>query len=231
MRIAKPEKFSSGQPSIKTVHYNAPILIPRLPVITTDKQRDKLIKTIESLVRSSIDYKDLIKYLRTYIDMNQCEFFENFKAGKRKGMIEIHHSPFDLYTIVDVVMQKMEKTEGYLDELVIADKVLQMHYEGLIGLIPLSITAHQLVHDGQIHVPLWCVYGRFVEFTKKYYDYIPDEILEALKEEIQLSRKFRENPEALKENSKILDVQFVYLDVDGEEKLEESEYAPYEGVA
>lgn len=209
MRIAKPEKFSSGQPSIKTVHYNAPILIPRLPVITTDKQRDKLIKTIESLVRSSIDYKDLIKYLRTYIDMNQCEFFENFKAGKRKGMIEIHHSPFDLYTIVDVVMQKMEKTEGYLDELVIADKVLQMHYEGLIGLIPLSITAHQLVHDGKLIVPLNCVYGRFVEFTNLFYNELGEERLEILKNNIDMTRHMK------KSDFSILNIQYVYTEVDG----------------
>ena len=209
MRIAKPEKFSSGQPSIKTVHYNAPILIPRLPVITTDKQRDKLIKTIESLVRSAIDYKDLIKYLRTYIDMNQCEFFENFKAGKRKGMIEIHHSPFDLYTIVDVVMQKMEKTEGYIDELVIADKVLQMHYEGLIGLLPLSITAHQLVHDGKLIVPLNCVYGRFVEFTNLFYNELGEERLEILKNNIDMTRHMK------KSDFSILNIQYVYTEVDG----------------
>ena len=209
MRIAKPEKFSNGQSSIKTVHYNAPILIPRLPVITTDKQRDKLIKTIESLVRSAIDYKDLIKYLRTYIDMNQCEFFENFKAGKKKGMIEIHHSPFDLYTIVDVVMQKMEKTEGYIDELIIADKVLQMHYEGLIGLIPLSITAHQLVHDGKLIVPLNCVYGRFVEFTNLFYNELGEERLSILKDNISMTKNMK------KSDFSILNIQYIYTEVDG----------------
>ena len=141
--------------------------------------------------------------------MNQCEFFENFKAGKRKGMIEIHHSPFDLYTIVDVVMQKMEKTEGYLDELVIADKVLQMHYEGLIGLIPLSITAHQLVHDGKLIVPLNCVYGRFVEFTNLFYNELGEERLEILKNNIDMTRHMK------KSDFSILNIQYVYTEVDG----------------
>lgn len=209
MRIAKPENYSSGTSNIKSVHYDVPILIPRLPVLTTEKQRDKLIKTIESLVRSSIDYKDLIKYLRTYIDMNQCEFFENFKAGKRKGMIEIHHAPFDLYTIVDVVMSKMENEEGYIDELVVADRVLQMHYEGLIGLIPLSITAHQLVHDGKLIVPLNCVYGRFVEFTNRFYDVLGEERLSVLKENILLTKQMK------KSDFSILNVQYVYTQVDG----------------
>lgn len=209
MRIAKPEKFATSPTNIKTVHYDTPILIPRLPVITTDKQRDKLIKTIETLVRTSIDYKDLIKYLRTYIDMNQCEFFENFKAGKKKGMIEIHHSPFDLYTIVDVVMSKMEKEEGYIDELVVADNVLEMHYEGLIGLIPLSITAHELVHDGKLVVPLNCVYGRFVEFTNRFYDELGEERLSILSDNIELTKNVK------KSDFSILNVQYIYTTVDG----------------
>lgn len=209
MRIPKPEQFTNAPSSIKTVHYDKPILIPRLPVITTEKQRFKLISTIEKLVRASIDYKDLIKYLRTYIDMNQCEFFENFKAGKRKGMIEIHHSPFDLYTIVDVVMSRMEKEEGYIDELVVADQVLRMHYEGLIGLIPLSITCHQLVHDGKLIVPLNCVYGRFIEFTNRYYDELGEERLSILNDNINLTKNMK------KSDFSILNVQYVYTQVDG----------------
>lgn len=230
MRVPKKDVLHTNH-DIINVHIDKPIIVPRLPVITNDKQRVKLIKTIESYCRSSMEYKDLVTYLRKYVNMDQCTFLENFKAGGKKGSIEIHHAPYTLFSIVDIVMRKQEDQLGYIDEFKVAEEVMRLHYMGLVGLVPLAITVHQLVHDGQIHVPLWCVYGRFVEFTKKYYDYIPDEILEALNEEIRLSRKFRENPEALKENSKILNVQFVYLDVDGEEKLEESEYAPYEEVA
>lgn len=209
MRVAKPEHFTTNPSAIKHIHYDAPILIPRLPVVTTDKQRYKLISTIEQLVRSSMEYKDLIKYLRTFIDMNQCEFFENFKSGKRRGMIEIHHSPFDLFTIVDVVMTKMEKEEGYIDELVVADTVLEMHYSGLIGLIPLSITAHELVHDGKLIVPLNCVYGRFVEFTNRFYDELGEERLMTLKDNIELTKKMTRS------DLSILNVQYVYTTVDG----------------
>lgn len=209
MRVAKLEKIADTSANIKTVHYDNPLVIPRLPVVTTDKQRFKLIKTIEQLVRLSIDYKDLIKYLRTYIDMNQCEFFENFKAGKRRGMIEIHHAPFDLFTIVDVVMTRMEKEEGYIDELPIVDTVLRMHYQGMIGLIPLSATCHELVHDGKLIVPLNCVYGRFVEFTKQYFDELGSERLEILNDNITLTKKMKRS------DFNILNVQYVYTKVDG----------------
>lgn len=214
LRIAKLEKIPESKTNIKYTHYDAPILIPRLPVITTAKQRDKLIKTIEQLVRASIDYKDLIDYLKKYIDMNQCTFFENLKSKKKRGMIEIHHAPFDLYTLVDVVMTRMEREEGYIDELVVADRVLRMHYQGLIGLLPLSVTCHQLVHDGKLVVPLNCVYGRFVEFTQEYFEELGEDRIEILSNNIALTKQLKRS------DMNILNVQYVYTQVDGFKLLE-----------
>lgn len=222
MRV--PKDIPSRQVDVKQIHVDKPIVIPRLPLVTNDKQRVKLIKTIESYCRASMEYGDLIQYLRKYVNMDQCTFLDNFKTGKKKGMVELHHAPYTLFSLVDIVMRKQEDQLGYIDEFLVAEEVMRLHYTGLVGLIPLSVTVHQLVHDGQMHIPLWCIYGRFVEFTKKYYDWIPDEILSALNEEIQLSRRFRNDPEALKENSRILKVQFVYLDVDGERKMQDGEW-------
>lgn len=210
MRVPKPEYFANQKDTnVRRVHIEKPMLIPRLPVITTDKQRYKLTCTIERLVRANIDYKDLIKYLRNYIDMNQCEFYSNFKAGKRRGMIEIHHEPFDLFTITDVMMKKMENELGYIDELVVADKVLEAHYSGLIGLVPLSVTTHELVHDGKLIVPLYCVYGRFVEFTKKYYNELGEERLQMLNDNIVLTKTMKQS------DFSILNVEYIYTEVDG----------------
>lgn len=209
MRIPNTKLIPDKKADINTVTIEKPILIPRLPVITTDKQRIKLIMTIERLVRQNIDYKDIITFLRKNLDMNQCEFFENFKAGKRRGMIEIHHAPFDLFSIVEVVMDRMEKEVGYIDEYPVADQVLRMHYEGLIGLIPLSVTCHQLVHDGKLIVPLNCVYGRFVEFTREYYDELGEDRLAVLNENIQLTKNIKRS------DFNILNVTYIYIKVDG----------------
>lgn len=223
MRVPKSDGLSTRS-KIKHLKIDQPILIPRLPVITTDKQRIKVTKQIESYARQSMEYRDLIKYLRTNVDMDECTFLSNFKAGSKKGMIEIHHAPYNLYTITDIIMRKHEAIYGYIDELLVAEEVMRIHYKGLIGLVPLSITCHQLVHDGRLTVPLWCVYGRFVEFTKLYYDWIPDPVLEALQEQIELSRKFKVDPIALKDVNSILDVQYVYLDVEGETPMEQGLY-------
>lgn len=209
MRIPVTKLIPDKKSDINRVNIEKPMLIPRLPVITTDKQRVKLIMTIERLIRQNIDYKDIITFMRKNINMDQCEFFENFKAGKRRGMIEIHHAPFDLFSIVEVVMTKMEKEIGYIDEYPVADEVLRMHYEGLIGLIPLSITCHQLVHDGKLIVPLNCVYGRFVEFTNRYYDELGEDRLAMLNENIQLTKNMKRS------DFNILNVTYIYTSVDG----------------
>lgn len=209
MRIPVTKLIPDKKSDINRVNIEKPMLIPRLPVITTDKQRVKLIMTIERLIRQNIDYKDIITFMRKNINMDQCEFFENFKAGKRRGMIEIHHAPFDLFSIVEVVMTKMEKEIGYIDEYPVADEVLRMHYEGLIGLIPLSITCHQLVHEGKLIVPLNCVYGRFVEFTNRYYDELGEDRLAMLNENIQLTKNMKRS------DFNILNVTYIYTSVDG----------------
>lgn len=230
MRVPKGGS-QKGTSKIKHVHVDKPIIIPRLPVITNDKQRVNLVKKIEAYCRTSLEYGDLINYLRKYVNMDQCTFLSNFKAGKRKGMIEIHHAPFTLFSIVDIVMRKHEDTIGVIDEFDVCEEVMRLHYSGLVGLVPLSVTCHQLVHDNKLQVPLWCIYGKFVEFTKKYYNWIPDETLAVLNEQVQLSQKFRDNPETLREANKILDVQFVYLDVDGEKPMDNSEYNQNKDIA
>lgn len=214
MRVPKVEHYTGKNSSIKRVKIDTPIIIPRLPVVTTEKQKDKLIKTIERLARASLEYKDLIKYLKNYINMNECEFFPNFKGGKSRGMIEIHHAPYDLYTITWIVMEKQEQEKGYIDELEVAEEVMYLHYQGMVGLIPLSITAHELVHDGQLIVPLNCVRGKFVQFTKDYYPYIKKiskdvDIIAMLQENIELTKKLT------KKDLSVLNVQYVYTEVDG----------------
>lgn len=211
MRVPKLDHFENKS-KIQYVNYDKPVPISRYPVVTNERQREKLVKTIETYIRSSLEYKDFIKYLKEYINMNYCSFFHNVDAKKKKGVLEIHHEPFDLFAITEIVMMKQETEMGYIDELLVAEEVMQLHYMGLVGLIPLSITCHQLVHDGKLAVPLNCVYGRFVEFTRRYYDYIiqanPNYIV-MLNEKIDLTKKLS------RADLSILDVRYVYTITDG----------------
>ena len=211
MRVPKVEHFSETS-NIQYVKYDKPAPISRFPVITNERQRDKLIKTIEKYVRSSLEYKDFIKFLREFMEMNNCEFFHNLDATKKKGLLQIHHEPYDLYSITDIVLTKQEEELGYINELMVAEEVMRLHYLGMVGLIPLSITPHELVHDGKLAVPLNCVYGNFVEFTRKYYDYVvksnPAYIV-MLNEKIDLTKKLS------RADMTILSVRYIYTIIDG----------------
>lgn len=209
MRVPKPYHYKGDSETITEVGYSKPIIIPRHPVITNERQRDKLIKHIESNIRTSLEYKDLIKYLKDNIDMTHCEFFHNIDGKKRKGMIEIHHEPFDLYTLVAIVLCRHETEYDVISVLAIAEEVMMLHYKGLVGLIPLSITPHELVHKGKLAIPLNCVYGRFVEFVKSYYDYIDEVYVSMLNEKIELTKKLTTA------DSSILKVRYIYTNVDG----------------
>lgn len=202
--------------SIKVVERTVPLLVPRHPIVTNDKQRIKCIKQIEQKVRSVMEYKDLIKYLRTYMHMDECAFFPKFKAGKKKSVIEIHHAPFDLFTIASIVMRKFEAKNNYINQSLIADEIMELHYSGKIGLIPLMITVHQLVHDGKLAVPLNCVYGKFIQFTQEYYEWLDEENddtnLTILNDNIELTKNLKP------EDMSILNVQYIYNHIEGMEK-------------
>ena len=86
---------------------------------------------------------------------------------------------------------------------------MRLHYQGLVGLIPLSVTPHELVHVGKLAIPLNCVYGRFVEFVKTYFDYIDDAYVSMLNDKIELTKKLTI------EDSSILTVRYIYTNVDG----------------
>ena len=45
--------------------------------LNDEKSFKKYIQTIERVVRSSYEYRSLIQYLRVYMDMHQCAFYQN----------------------------------------------------------------------------------------------------------------------------------------------------------
>ena len=62
------------------------------------------MQTVEKTVRSSYEYKALVNYLREYMDMNQCAFYQSVSnADNLKVHIEIHHEPLSLYDICLIV--------------------------------------------------------------------------------------------------------------------------------
>lgn len=206
----------SSSREILNQSYVAPEDMSYTVQLSSMKDKDKFIKRIERVIRSSMEYRDYIAYLKEYVNMNQCAFFNNVEnAQGNRVRIEIHHEPLTLYDIVKVVVNKYIQEAIPLNELYIADEVMNLHYTNQVGLIPLSKSVHQIVHNSNdIIIPLHMVYGNYKQFLEEYNDYLSiDEtdtfILDKIENKINESREFN------KEMANKLTPKYVYVEVEG----------------
>ena len=95
MRLAKVENYRNDQ---KIVHLDLKKVfkVDKRVVITTDKDKVKLVYQVEAIVRKSMEYRQYIQFLKENVDMTQCSFFENVTNKGKRVSIQIHHEPSDV---------------------------------------------------------------------------------------------------------------------------------------
>lgn len=197
---------------IKKIKMNTPQKMEYYVSIQTDKERNKYIDRIEKIIRSSMEYKDYIAFLKENVGLDSCIFFQNVSNAQKRSRIsvEMHHEPFTLYDYVDVVLSKYQDEGLPINDLDIADEVMKLHYENKVGLVPVSKTAHQMVHNSdKLWIPLNMCYGNYSKFLDEYEGYIPDELYDKLEKKLDMTSKL--TPETFDAITK----QFTYLDVNG----------------
>jgi len=210
MRVPKLENYTNAS-LIETRKILEVPPIKRNVIVMTDKDKVKLIKTIERIVRSSMEYKQYIAYLRKEIDMTMCSFFTNItNKESRKVSIEIHHEPFTLFDITQIVLEKWLAESKEINPILIAEEVMKLHYQNKVGLIPISVTVHELVHSGKIFIPLQNVYGDYIAFLEEYEPYISNDLKEILEIKLKMSKDVQNQ-----QDLSILEKKYVYLEVDG----------------
>ena len=182
-----------------------------------DKDREKYIKDLERTVRSSYEYRNMIQYLREYMNMNSCAFMPNVTNDvNRRIKIEIHHSPFTLRDVCVTIINKRMKNNEPLTIESVAYEVMFVHYSLMVGLIPLSETVHQLVHSQYIFIPTDKVYGYYKNFVKTYNDYIDPELLDKLDELERLTIAGTYN-DSYKE---VLEKKYITIDMEGNNQFD-----------
>lgn len=206
MRVTKIENYNNDN---EYVTYKVPRVynVDMRYNIMSDKDKIGLIKNVEAIARRSLEYKMYIHFLKTEIDMTCCSFYNNVNSTKGKISIEIHHEPFTLFDIAETVVNKFITEDMEINPLLIAREVMILHYKNMVGLIPVSKTVHQLIHDGKVFVPLQNVYGKYTKFLKEYGDYISPDNLGILEAKLEMSK--------VTQDLSILKTKYVYLNVDG----------------
>jgi hypothetical protein len=209
MRLPDLEKYNNDNLIEKRQIVDVPPIERHISVMT-DRDKVKFVKSVERVVRGSQEYKQYVAFLRKEVDMTMCSYFTNIsKRDGAKVSIEIHHEPFTLYDITLIVVEKWIAEGMKINPILIAEEVMKLHYQGRVGLIPLSITVHDLVHEGKIFIPLQNVYGDFISFLEEYEPYISQDLQDILEIKLKMSR----DVEA--QDTSILEKKFVYLEIDG----------------
>ena len=141
--------------------------------LTDPKDLMRYFINIERICRNSRTYKKLVNFLREYVDMNKCSFYSNINNIDTYSIkIHIHHSPFTLFDIASIIYSKRVAMGESLSITMVAKEVMYCHYNMIVGLIPLSETVHELVHNGYLFIPTDAVYGKYKEFVQQYQDYL-----------------------------------------------------------
>ena len=182
-----------------------------------DKDREKYIVDLERHVRSSFEYRQMVQYLRDYMNMNSCAFIPNISnETSRRVRIEIHHSPFTLRDICCVILNKRMKNGEMLTIESVGYEVMFVHYSLMVGLIPLSETVHELVHTQYLFVPTNKVYGYYKAFVQTYYNYIDPELLDKLDELEKLTIAGTYNDTY----KQVLEKKYITIDMEGNNQFE-----------
>lgn len=176
----------------------------------TGTEKRKLINRIKKICRTSMEYKDYIAFLRDNVGMDACAFFNNIsKETNKKIRIEVHHAPLCLEDIVKTVLNKYEGEGIPINDLMIAEEVMKNHYQNLVGLIPLSKTLHEVVHNSdKLIIPAYMIYGDYKKFIEEYGEYA-DDCIEKIEQMIEVTKELKRN------SFDCLESKFTYLNVDG----------------
>jgi hypothetical protein len=199
--------ISSDQSYFKLPYYTESIF--------DEKDFKRFVKGVEKEVRRSDEYSHYLGILHDK-GLNSCAILGNVVSNEEKTSkltLEFHHYPFTLYDIVAIVTENMLMNKEPVSTFLVAKKVMQLHGEHKVGLVPLCKTVHQLVHAGEIFINLNMVYGRYDKFIEEYQpdsDYIT--IYNGLVEMSKANKPYSEN-----------DILALYDRIVNDDELEEDE--------
>lgn len=158
--------------------YGTPSFYALLNLENSEKAKMGFIRSIESIIRTSFEYSSYIKYLKTEAHLTTCSILKNIPPEMLKELtLEMHHFPFTLYDITETVLNRYLYNEDDFSRLSIANEVMDLHYMNMIGLVPLSLTTHQLAHSNSIIIDFDHIFGDYQKFVDNYKLFISDEAI------------------------------------------------------
>lgn len=127
----------------------------------------KFIKSTERMVRQSTEYTNYLALIKTnYNILNYDNVLSHISSAE--ASIEFHHYPFTLYDIVDIMMNHKMMTNQKFTSFSLAKEIMGLHFNQMIGLVPLTTTNHQLAHLGGLFISTKQIFGQWEMFMGAY---------------------------------------------------------------
>lgn len=151
-----------------------------------DEKLKRFIKNIEKQIRRSDAYKSFVGECHAK-GLDRCAILGNVHKTD-KVTIEIHHYPFTLYEIVmNCILLHISEKESFNSFTIIRD-VLREHHEGIISVVPLCKTVHQLAHKGQVFIPFTSCAGDLGTYVEKYESIMDNTMKENYNELLEMTQ-------------------------------------------
>ncbi|MCM1230278.1 MAG: hypothetical protein NC489_09095 [Ruminococcus flavefaciens] len=158
------------------VHIDPQAYIDDIGLFEDKKEYVRWIIRVKQLIRGSIEYQELISFLKRRRGMNRCGIHPNI-SGWNGNRIELHHTPFVLEDLVSIVTKKHLDRNESLKMTSIIREIMEIHYLGIVGLYPLCTLCHALAHSesgDSLFIPLDKVFGEPEQFVDIYKPYMTE---------------------------------------------------------
>jgi hypothetical protein len=144
---------------------------------------DDHIKAVEKIVRDSAEYKAFIADKRVNEDENRDVLLTQFDfKDAKKAKLQLHHDVY-LYDLVGTAYQYLvSTTKDFVSTFQVADLVMEWHYRNIVPYVFLSVSAHQLYHDGKFKYENSAVKGNYKDLYDEYKEFLPNDAKERLEE-------------------------------------------------
>jgi len=155
-----------------------------------------IMKQIEPLVRSAPQYKEYAKRLRWEEKLYHCAIYPQLRH-RYDCIVDLHHYPLTLYDICFTIARKIASDDGDINyfntihDYELIKEVLRIHTNDQVSFVPLSVTPHDLHHEGLVFIPLDKVSNKWESFVNEFASYMEQWMLDKI-------NKFRNTTEKMR---------------------------------
>jgi len=130
--------------------------------------------------------------MKNSFDLKRCAVLSNLDMSDNLSL-EMHHCPLTLFDIISIVINYRFSQSKKVTTFSIADEVINLHLKGAVGVVPLSISIHQMVHERSVIIHPAMVSGNYLEFIRSYANGIDEEMFLKIKNFLEISEEALNN--------------------------------------